>query len=193
MNDVAIAIMDAAERRMRSGGFNGFSFREIADEVGVKSSSVHYHFPTKQRLAAAVVRRYTDRLGEKIDAQLAAGADPYEVLSTAFRGTVYSANRMCPITVLGAGSLDLPQEVSSEVQRFFKMCLDKLIGGGLSRDAATELLATITGAMVVATALDDFTAYDRATNELLRAHVSHQGGAGAMVVAASAARTAGCA
>jgi TetR/AcrR family transcriptional repressor of nem operon len=173
VSDVADAIMDAAERRMRGGGFNGFSFREIADDVGVKSSSVHYHFPTKEKLAAAVVHRYTDRLGEKIDAQLAEGADPYEVLSTAFRGTVYSVNRMCPITVLGAASLDLPQEVSSEVQRFFKMCLDKLTGGGLSQDAATELLATITGAMVVATALDDFTAYDRATSELLRAHASH--------------------
>ncbi len=34
MSDVSIAIMDAAERRMRSGGFNGFSFREIADEGG---------------------------------------------------------------------------------------------------------------------------------------------------------------
>jgi TetR/AcrR family transcriptional regulator, transcriptional repressor for nem operon len=174
MRDIWTAIMDVAERRMRSGGFNGFSFREIADEIGVKSSSVHYHFPTKEKLGAAVVRRYTDRLGERIDKELAEGADPYEVLAGAFRGTVHSVNRMCPMTVLGAGSLDLPEEVTIEVQRFFKMCLDKLVGGGLSQNAATELLATITGAMVVATALDDFTAYDRATDELLRSHVSHQ-------------------
>jgi TetR/AcrR family transcriptional repressor of nem operon len=173
MSDVSIAIMDAAERRMRSGGFNGFSFREIADEIGIKSSSVHYHFPTKEKLVAAVVRRYTDRLAGKIDAGLADGSDPYDVLSGAFRDTVYSSDRMCPITVLGAASLDLPGEVTAEVQRFFQMCVDKLIGGGLSQDAATELLATITGAMVVATALDDFTAYDRATSELLRAHVAH--------------------
>lgn len=48
MNEIVAAIMDAAERRMRIGGFNGFSFREIAADVGVKSSSVHYHFPTKE-------------------------------------------------------------------------------------------------------------------------------------------------
>jgi TetR/AcrR family transcriptional repressor of nem operon len=173
MNDVSVAIMDVAERRMRSGGFNGFSFREIADEVGVKSSSVHYHFPTKEKLAAAVVRRYTDRLAEKIDEQLAEGVDPYEVLSNTFRGTIHSENRMCPITVLGAGSLDLPEEVASEVRRFFRMCLDKLIGGGLSQDAATELLATTTGAMVVSIALNDSAAYDRATNELVREHLPH--------------------
>ena len=39
----------------------GFSFRELAADVGVKSSSVHYHFPTKEALAAAVIRRWAER------------------------------------------------------------------------------------------------------------------------------------
>jgi TetR/AcrR family transcriptional repressor of nem operon len=42
VSDVKTAIMDAAERRMQRGGFGGFSFREIAADVGIKSSSVHY-------------------------------------------------------------------------------------------------------------------------------------------------------
>ena len=62
MNDVFVAIMDAAERRMRSGGFNGFSFRDIADDVGVKSSSVHYHFPTKDALVAEAYRSFNNEL-----------------------------------------------------------------------------------------------------------------------------------
>ena len=33
--EVSVAIMDAAERRIRLGGFNGFSFREIAADVGM--------------------------------------------------------------------------------------------------------------------------------------------------------------
>ena len=66
MSDAAVAIMDAAERRIRLGGFNGFSFREIAADVGIKSSSVHYHFPTKENLAAAVIHRYTDEVAELI-------------------------------------------------------------------------------------------------------------------------------
>ena len=51
------AIMDAAERRIRELGYNGFSFRDIAADVGIKSASVHHHFPTKPALAAAVARR----------------------------------------------------------------------------------------------------------------------------------------
>jgi TetR/AcrR family transcriptional regulator, transcriptional repressor for nem operon len=168
MSTIAESIMDAAELRMRGGGFNGFSFRDIADDVGIKSSSVHYHFPTKEKLAAAVVHRCADRLGTKFDRELAGGAHPQQVLTDAFRGTVRSDGRMCPVTVLGAGSLGLPEEVAAEVKRFFQMCLDKLIGGGLVPDEAAELLATITGGMVVSTALDDIATYDRATIKVCR-------------------------
>ena len=168
MSDAAVAIMDAAERRIRLGGFNGFSFREIAADVGIKSSSVHYHFPTKENLAAAVIHRYTDEVAELIEQELAKDPDPIRVWTRAFRGTLHSAERMCPCTVLGAASLDLPREVAVEVKRFFQMCLDKLIAGGLPSNSAAELLSTITGAMVVANALGDMTAYDRATRDLIR-------------------------
>lgn len=168
MSEAAVEIMDAAERRMRIGGFNGFSFREIAADVGVKSSSVHYHFPTKEKLAAAVIHRYTNKVAESIDKKLTADSDPIGVWTRAFRGTVQSY-RMCPCIALGAGSLDLPAEVAAEVKRFFDMCLDKLVTGGLSSESAAKLLATITGAMVVANAIGDPAAYDRATAELLSA------------------------
>ena len=62
MKDVKTAIMDAAERRMQLGGFGGFSFREIAADVGIKSSSVHYHFPTKVALGGSEARRPRSRL-----------------------------------------------------------------------------------------------------------------------------------
>jgi TetR/AcrR family transcriptional repressor of nem operon len=172
MSDVAAAIMDAAERRMRKGGFNGFSFREIADDVGVKSSSVHYHFPTKEDLAAAVIKRYTAETAELIERELEKDPNPIKVWVKAFRGTLHSEDRMCPCAVLGASSQDLPEEVSAEVKQFFKMCHDKLVEEGLPSDEAAQLLATITGALVVANAVDDFAVYDRATRQFSRAHKS---------------------
>ena len=77
---------------------------------------------------------------------------------------------MCPCTVLGAASQDLPVEVSREVKGFFKMCLDKLIAAGLSASGAAGFLSTITGALVVANALGDTGAYDQATSDLMRLH-----------------------
>jgi TetR/AcrR family transcriptional repressor of nem operon len=163
MNEIAVAIMDAAERRMRIGGFNGFSFRDIANDVGVKSSSVHYHFPTKEALAAAVIRRYTEDVAKIVARGFDKEPDPIVVWTRAFRGTLHSKDRICPCAVLGAASRNLPREVAKEVEAFFTMCLDNLQSKGLSSEKASELLAAIAGAMVVANALGDLTYYDRAT------------------------------
>ena len=168
VSDVKAAIMDAAERRIQQGGFGGFSFREIAADVGIKSSSVHYHFPTKEDLAAAVIRRWAEYTSELIDKELEKDPDPIRVWTKAFRGTAFSEARMCPCTVLGAGSQDLPAQVAKEVKGFFKMCQEKLVAEGLSPSQAAEVLSTITGALVVANALGDTAEYDRATRDLLR-------------------------
>ncbi len=98
MSDVKTAILDAAERRMQIGGFGGFSFREIAADVGIKSSSVHYHFPTKENLAAAVIRRWAEETSEFIDRELEKDPDPARAWTNAFRGTALSEGRMCPCT-----------------------------------------------------------------------------------------------
>jgi TetR/AcrR family transcriptional regulator, transcriptional repressor for nem operon len=169
MSEVGNGIMDAAEKRMRSGGFNGFSFREIAADVGVKSSTVHYYFPTKEKLAAAVIHRYTERVSELMDRELASGADTAQVWTRVFRGTLHmddSGARMCPCVVLGAGALDLPPEVAVEVKGFFQMCIDKQIKSGASPENAAELMAKLTGALVISNALGDSAAYDRATADV---------------------------
>jgi TetR/AcrR family transcriptional repressor of nem operon len=167
MNDVAVAIMDAAERRMRIGGLAGFSFREVAADVGIKSSSVHYHFPTKENLAAAVIRRYTDHVAEVIDQQFELEPDPIRVWIEVFRGTLFSDDRMCPATVLGAAALDLPPEVAAEVKGYFRMAINKLVREGLPENRATQFLSTLVGALVISNALDDPTAYDRVAQEQL--------------------------
>jgi TetR/AcrR family transcriptional regulator, transcriptional repressor for nem operon len=178
MSDVQAAILDSAENRIRLGGFSGFSFREIAADVGVKSSSVHYYFPTKEALGAAVARRYTDRLAEKVDAALAEGGDPREVLANAFKRTAHSETCMCPMLVMGAASGDLPKEVNVEVQRFYRMCLEKMTKNGVSQKEAAELLSIITGAIVVAAALGEKGLYDKATSDTVKAFSAPQRGSG---------------
>ncbi len=75
---------------------------ELAADIGVKSSSVHYHFPTKEALAAAVIRRWAEETSKFIDEELQKDSDPVRVWTKAFRGTAVSEGRMCPCTILGA-------------------------------------------------------------------------------------------
>ena len=50
----------AALNTVQRGGLKGLSFRTLADEVGIKSSSVHYYFPEKSDLAEALIKRYSE-------------------------------------------------------------------------------------------------------------------------------------
>lgn len=54
-------ILDLAESFLQERGFNGFSYAHIAAELGVENAAIHYHFPTKEELACAVIQRYRDR------------------------------------------------------------------------------------------------------------------------------------
>jgi len=119
--------------------------------------------------AAVVINSERVVLGLLRSKELEKDPNPVKVWVKAFRGTLHSEDRMCPAAVLGASSIDLPVEVSAEVKKFFKMCHDKLVDEGLSSDEASQLLATITGALVVANAVNDFAVYDRATREFTRA------------------------
>ena len=58
LNETAHKLLDSAERYTKSQGFNAFSYRDLQNEVGVKTSSIHYHFPTKKDLALSMTARY---------------------------------------------------------------------------------------------------------------------------------------
>ncbi len=163
MSDIADAIMNAAERRIREAGYSGFSFRELATDVGVKSSSVHYHFPTKERLAAAVARRYTDRFIEAVAAEREAGHDPATAWRRVFRRALLEDGRMCLCGALGVAARNLPPEVVLEVRRFFEVGLKVLVEAGLSHEEAVRLIAGLEGAMLMANAFDDASIFDQAT------------------------------
>jgi AcrR family transcriptional regulator len=53
--------LNLAESFLQDKGFNGFSYAHIAKELGVKNAAIHYHFPSKEELGMAVIKRYRER------------------------------------------------------------------------------------------------------------------------------------
>jgi TetR/AcrR family transcriptional repressor of nem operon len=158
--------MDATERRIREAGYSGFSFREIAADVGVKSASIHYHFPTKSALAAAVARRYNARVVETADAAVAAGQDVVQAWRAVFRSALDEGAKMCLCGSLGATVGDLTPDVAQEVRQFFDAGIASLVAGGLTEERAAQVLATLEGAILMASAQGDPAIFDRATADL---------------------------
>src|ERR1700726_4680720 len=145
--------MDLAEGHIRNAGYGGFSFRDLAAEIGITSASVHHHFPTKATMTAAVARRYGDRFLAAVARRPNERAeDAIAAYRSAFRATLDRDGRMCLCGVLGAEAGVLSPEVAEEIQSFFHHCIDDLtrrIGGPGAETRAFRIMATLEGGMML--------------------------------------------
>lgn len=120
MADTRTQILEIAERLIRSGGYNHCSFRDIAAEIGIKSASVHHHFPAKQDLAAAVARRYAENFLARLNLEPLPSSTP-ELIKRycgVFRNAFASDGRGCLCGILSNESGLLPDSVQREVSAF---------------------------------------------------------------------------
>jgi TetR/AcrR family transcriptional repressor of nem operon len=114
-------ILDVAEELVQVRGYNAFSYADVAAELRMTKAGLHYHFPGKAELGAALIARYATRFAEAlaaIDADVAgapAKLDAYADLYAA----VLRERRMCLCGMLAAEYETLPDSLRDSVLRFF--------------------------------------------------------------------------
>ncbi|RVM16512.1 TetR/AcrR family transcriptional regulator [Sinorhizobium meliloti] len=166
------AILAAARRTAQAHGYGGLNFRDLADDVGIKAASIHYHFPSKADLGAAVAKRYWEDTAAELDSLLVQGSDPLRCLRQypdIFRKSLESENRICLCSFMAAEHDDLPEAVKKEIQTFADVnvaWLSKvlsaagLIGSGESEQRARAIFAAIAGAQLIARSRSDISLFD---------------------------------
>src|SRR5690349_12960581 len=117
----AARILDVAERLAQVRGFNGFSYADIAAELGITKAALHYHFASKADLGEALIGRYATRFSEALAAiDAAASAAPDKLQGYAGLYTdVLRERRMCLCGMLAAEYPTLPDPMRASVVSFF--------------------------------------------------------------------------
>src|SRR3712207_4553843 len=119
--DTASRILDISERLVPSRGFNGFSYADVASELGITKGSLHYHFAGKAELGEALIDRYAARFADALRAIDEREGDA-EARLEAYAGIyadVLRDGRMCLCGMLAAEYETLPQPMRDAVLRFF--------------------------------------------------------------------------
>jgi len=65
--DTATRVLDIATELVQRRGFNGFSYADIAAEIGTTKAALHYHFANKAALGDALVAGYSERFRAALD------------------------------------------------------------------------------------------------------------------------------
>lgn len=175
-------ILDTAERLVQIRGYNGFSYADVAAEVGVTKASLHYHFPGKAELGEALVARYTERFAaelERIDADRLAPPDKLAAYAALY-AAVLRDDRMCLCGMLAAEYDTLPAPMRDAILRFFdrnEAWLSTVMEDGrtdhtmtfdgTADDGAQTLLGGLEGAMLVARPYHDVARFEAVAARLI--------------------------
>src|SRR5262245_13702410 len=171
-------ILDVAEAMIRTAGFNGFSTREVAEAVGIKAASVHYHFPSKADMGIAVTGRYTDRFLEALGDPDRFKGHPRQAVKLyvdSFRQALIRDGSLCLCAVLGAEIGGLPREVGGRTRIFFERNIEWLrkaltassqISAAKAKAHAIHMLAALEGAMILSISLDDNNTFESVAKSL---------------------------
>lgn len=172
-------ILEAAEKRVRGVGFHAVSFRDLANDVGIKSSSVHYHFPQKEDLGEHLVKRYSERFQGLLDQIDVDEGDPKEALQefiALYGEALVVGEAVCLCAVLGAEANSLPERINVGVQEFFHANIAwlKVIHDSTQSPktamAPIEIVSALEGAMIVSTAMKNRDAFDAIARRILESY-----------------------
>jgi AcrR family transcriptional regulator len=85
MEAASTRIVDAMRRSVAARGAAGSTFDQVAREAGVSRGLLHYHFGTKEKLLAEVVRRDSEIRLDHLGTELASASTVAEVIDVLVR------------------------------------------------------------------------------------------------------------
>ncbi len=115
-------ILDAAQSLVQQRGFNAFSYRDLSGIVGIKTSSIHYYFPTKDDLAEKLIERYrtlTKAGLAEIEREASDARGCLEEYLKFFEATGAEQNAICLCGMLSSDYLTLTHETQQQVRLFY--------------------------------------------------------------------------
>lgn len=123
-------ILTCARSLIVAGGYNGFSYADIAEVVGIRKASIHHHFPSKSDLVRTLVARYREDAKAALADLVLQVSDPLEQLRRHLGyWEAFIADATAPFCVcaLLASQLPvLPEEIALEVRAHFRALSDWL-------------------------------------------------------------------
>ena len=165
-------------------GYNGFSYADIAEAVGITKASIHHHFPSKAELVRRVVVDYRAEAAAGLAALATQVSDPADRLQawTRFWQDCLRERTLpfCICAMLSTEMPTIPDDVGAEVRGHFDD-LSQWLAATLAAGARTgrftlhaapavealAFMAAIHGAMISARAYGDAAVFTSISQGLL--------------------------
>lgn len=132
-------LLQNATDTVRRGGSAALNFRDLGMSVGVKSSTVHYYFPTKADLLNEIAGRYREVFMTKLDEEVRTSRSlrqDMQVLLDLFQGA-QQQKLACLCGMLATEADRLDEGVRATVNQFFAALQEWVVRQAKKRSVAT--------------------------------------------------------
>lgn len=122
-------LLESAADLLQRVGYASFSFRDLADAVGIRAASVHYHFPTKADLGVALVDWFRAQSDPLIAALCQANPnirDRLLALADHVAEHTCTSGKSCPINLLLSEFSVLPEVLQHKVRTWVDDCINSM-------------------------------------------------------------------
>jgi TetR/AcrR family transcriptional repressor of nem operon len=177
-------IIRSARSLIVSGGYNGFSYADIADVVGIRKASIHHHFPTKVDLVRTLLERYREEFAAGVAEIEDHFPDPMDRLRAYigfWEGCIGDPTTAFCVCALLANEIPLlPEEITRELKAHFQALAawltsvlergadqGSIVLNGTAHSEAETFMATVHGAMLSARAYGDTDVFSVITRALV--------------------------
>jgi TetR/AcrR family transcriptional repressor of nem operon len=184
-------ILGCARTLIIAGGYNGFSYADIAAVVGIRKASIHHHFPTKVDLVRTLVERYREEVDmgiAEIERHSPDAVDQLRRYVGFWEDCIGDpTTSFCVCALLASQIPVLPHEIVLELRAHFRTLsgwltsvLDRgakqgtIVLSGSARAEAEAFMATMHGAMLSARAYGEPTILEAIAKPLIDRLVAPQ-------------------
>lgn len=169
--DTRSKLLSSARDQIQRKGYNGFSYADLANEIGIRKASIHHHFSTKADLGREVAIEYRhDFMAalRTIESRKTSNVKKLEAYIQLFRHTLEKDHKVCLCAMLAADHDSLSDLIKMEVKTFFdenETWLTQLLERGQENneftlmsspgETAKLILSALEGAMIIAESMKD--------------------------------------
>jgi len=118
------ALLHATGELLERVGYASFSYRDLAECVGIRTASIHYYFPTKEDLGVAWTEWYLETMKnreEELNTEFPDVRQRLLALAETIVNCAGSGEKSCPISLLQAEFAVLPPRL----QRAVRLVIDQ--------------------------------------------------------------------
>ena len=114
------SLLEVSEMLLREKGYNGWSYQDLSDAIGIRKASIHYYFPKKEDLGCALIEYYEQKSMNYLtqaESNAVTARDKLNAFVKLYASILDEPHSFCLCGMLAADLMTLPEKMQIPLKK----------------------------------------------------------------------------